>query len=88
MYLLTQTIDVNVTFPDEYPAEHLAGKASVFEVKVTEIREDDDIKLDDEFAKTFGTDDLAALKAALSDRYRVSMKRLSESGTKRHYWMH
>ncbi|MGB1036727.1 MAG: trigger factor, partial [Candidatus Puniceispirillales bacterium] len=30
------TIDVNVTFPDEYPAEHLAGKASVFEVKVTE----------------------------------------------------
>ncbi|MGB2304443.1 MAG: trigger factor, partial [Candidatus Puniceispirillales bacterium] len=62
------TIDVNVTFPDEYPAEHLAGKASVFEVKVTEIREDDDIKLDDEFAKTFGMDDLAALKTALSDQ--------------------
>ena len=62
------TLDVNVTFPTEYPAEHLAGKASVFEVTVTEIREDDEIKLDDEFAKTFGMDDLAALKTALSDQ--------------------
>ncbi len=56
------TIDVNVTFPDEYPAEHLAGKDSVFEVKVTEIREDDDIKIDDEFAKTFGMDDLGGVE--------------------------
>ena len=37
-------------------------------MKVTEIREDDDVKLDDEFAKTFGMDDLAALKTALSDQ--------------------
>lgn len=63
-----KTIDVKVTFPAEYPAEHLAGKDSVFEVKVTEIREDDEVKLDDEFAKTFGMDDLAALKTALSDQ--------------------
>ncbi len=46
-----EEFDVNVTFPEEYGAENLAGKAAVFKVKVLEIK----VKLlpdvDDEFAQ-------------------------------------
>jgi trigger factor len=41
---------VQVTFPDEYQAEHLAGKAAVFNVKVKEVREKILPDLDDDFA--------------------------------------
>lgn len=41
---------VEVTFPDEYQAEHLAGKDVVFKVKVKEVREKILPDLDDDFA--------------------------------------
>ena len=42
--------DVNVTFPEDYSAKDLAGKAAVFKVKVNEIKEKELPELDDEFA--------------------------------------
>jgi trigger factor len=42
--------DVNVTFPDEYQAEQLAGEDAVFKVSVKEVREKILPELDDEFA--------------------------------------
>ena len=44
-------LEVEVTFPEEYHAEDLAGKEAVFEVKVHEIKEKEVPELDDEFAK-------------------------------------
>jgi trigger factor len=41
---------VEVTFPEDYQAEHLAGKAAVFNVKVKEVREKVLPELDDDFA--------------------------------------
>jgi trigger factor len=41
---------VEVTFPEDYQAEHLAGKAAVFNVKVKEVREKILPGLDDHFA--------------------------------------
>lgn len=43
--------DVEVTFPENYHAEELAGKAAVFKVKVHEIKRKQLPALDDEFAK-------------------------------------
>lgn len=43
--------DVNVTFPEAYQAEELAGKPAVFKVKVHEVKENILPELDDEFAK-------------------------------------
>lgn len=43
--------DVNVTFPEQYQAEELAGKPAVFKVKVHEVKENILPELDDEFAK-------------------------------------
>ncbi len=43
-------VKVEVSFPDDYQAEHLAGKAAVFNVKVKEVREKILPELDDDFA--------------------------------------
>lgn len=45
-----QEVDVNVTFPDEYHAQELAGKAAVFKCAVKEIKTRELPKLDDDFA--------------------------------------
>ena len=41
---------VEVTFPEDYQAEHLAGEDAVFEIKVKEVREKILPELDDDFA--------------------------------------
>jgi len=46
-----EEFDVNVTFPEEYQAEELAGKPAVFKVKLHEIKKREVPVIDDEFAK-------------------------------------
>ena len=43
-------VDVNVTFPEEYHAENLAGKDALFKVKINEVKVRELPKLDDDFA--------------------------------------
>ena len=47
---LNKEVEVNVTFPEDYQAEELAGKAAVFKCTVKEIKEKELPVLDDEFA--------------------------------------
>ncbi|MBR6151383.1 MAG: trigger factor [Lachnospiraceae bacterium] len=47
---LNENVDVNVTFPEDYQASELAGKAAVFKCVVKEIKEKELPELDDEFA--------------------------------------
>ena len=47
---LNKEVEVNVTFPEDYQAEELAGKAAVFKCTVKEIKEKQLPELDDEFA--------------------------------------
>lgn len=46
-----EELDVNVTFPEEYHAKDLAGKAAVFKCKVNEIKVKELPEADDEFAQ-------------------------------------
>lgn len=46
-----ETKDIQVTFPEEYHAEHLAGKEATFSVTVKELKEKFLPEIDDEFAK-------------------------------------
>ena len=46
-----EEFDVNVTFPEEYHAKELAGKAAVFKTKLNAIKFEELPLLDDEFAK-------------------------------------
>ena len=62
-------IDVNVTFPEEYHAEELKGKAATFKVKVNQIKFKELPELDDEFAKDVSEfDTLDALKKDIKSK--------------------
>lgn len=60
-------VDVNVTFPEEYHAEELAGQAAVFHCYVHEIRESSEYALDDEFAQALGLESFDKLREALRE---------------------
>ena len=59
--LIGATVDeervIDVTFPEDYQSEELAGKAAKFEIKVHEVKEAQLPELDDTFAKEFGIED-------------------------------
>ena len=46
-----EEFDVNVTFPEEYHAKELAGKAAIFKTKINSIKFEELPEADDEFAK-------------------------------------
>jgi trigger factor len=61
-------VSVNVAFPENYGAAHLAGKAAVFACTVKAVKEPKAGEIDDEMAKKFGAEDLAGLKAQVTSR--------------------
>ncbi|QSF44133.1 trigger factor [Paenibacillus tianjinensis] len=76
--------DVEVTFPEAYHAENLAGKAAVFKVKLHEIKRKQLPELDDEFAKDVSEFDTleeykADLKAQLESRKQDELKGIRET---------
>ena len=64
-----EEFDVNVTFPEDYHAADLAGKAAVFKCKLHEIKEKELPELNDDFAKDCSEfDTLDELKADLKEK--------------------
>lgn len=74
---VNDTVEVNVTFPENYGKEELNGKPAKFEVTIKEIKVKELPELDDEFAKeTSEFDNIADLKADVT-------KKLEEANTER-----
>lgn len=73
-------VEVNVTFPEEYHAEDLAGKEAVFKVKVHEVKATELPELDDEFAKD--VDDEVETLAELENKIRVSLEEEKQQAAK------
>jgi trigger factor len=70
---------VEVTFPDDYPGEQLAGKDAVFEVQVKEVKEKRLPDLDDDFAVgAGGYDTLQELRDEIATRLREAEGRTIE----------
>ena len=76
-------VDVEVTFPENYQASQYAGKDAVFETTVHEVQGAKDAELDDEFAKTFGMDDLDKLKEAIKESVEAEYAAQSRMKLKR-----
>ncbi|NDV52413.1 MULTISPECIES: trigger factor [unclassified Salipiger] len=74
---------VEVSFPEEYGAEHLAGKAAVFDVTVKAVKEPVAAEIDDELAKKFGAEDLEALKGQIRERLEAEYAGASRQVLKR-----
>ena len=63
--------DINVKFPDDYHAENLKGKDSVFHIKLHEIKVKELPELTDEFIKdAVGAESLAAYKKEVKERLK------------------
>lgn len=60
--------DVEVSFPDDYQAPNLAGKAAVFTCTVKAVKEPKPAEINDELAKQYGAEDLEGLKTQIADR--------------------
>ena len=76
-------VDVNVTFPEEYQAEELAGKPALFKVKIHEIKGKELPELDDEFAQDVSEFDTLAeykedIKKKLEQDKEANAKREKE----------
>lgn len=67
-----EAVDVNVTFPEEYQAKELAGKAAVFKCQIHKIEAKELPALDDEFAKDVSEFDTM-------DAYRADIKKNLET---------
>jgi trigger factor len=78
-----EALKVEVSFPESYGAAHLAGKAAVFECTVKEVREPKEAEIDDELAKKFGAEDLAALKGQIAERLESEYKGAARAVMKR-----
>jgi trigger factor len=76
-------VSVNVTFPEAYGAAHLAGKAAVFACTVKGVKKPVAAELDDELAKKYGADDLAALNGQISERLDAEYKGAARAVLKR-----
>lgn len=76
-------VEVNVTFPEEYQAEDLAGKPALFKVKIHEIKGQELPELDDEFAQDVSEFDTLAeykedVKKKLQEQKEAAAKRDKE----------
>jgi trigger factor len=76
-------VKVNVDFPENYGAANLAGKAAVFECTVKALKAPKAAEVDDELAKKFGAEDLAALKGQIAERLGVEYQGASKAILKR-----
>jgi trigger factor len=75
---------LELKFPDDYRAEHLAGKAATFEVKILRVAEPQLPEVDEEFVKAFGVEEGTeeALRADVAKNMQHELKQKLRSITK------
>ncbi|WP_037501215.1 trigger factor [Sphingomonas jaspsi] len=74
---------LNVTFPNDYPAENLKGAAATFDITVKAVKVAGDTKIDDEFAKQLGLKGLDQLKGLIRDQQQQELNGLTRTHMKR-----
>ena len=75
--------DINITFSAEYSDEHLAGKDAVFTCTIKEVKEPVAARVDDDLARKFGAEDLAALKGQIAELQKAEYSGASRTVMKR-----
>ena len=77
-----ETKDINVTFPENYQAENLKGKAAVFAVKLNGLKAKELPELTDEFIKeATGSETVEAYKAKATERLQQQADRRANDAT-------
>lgn len=76
--------DLNLTFPEDYGAKDLAGKDVVFKVKVNEIKEKEQRKLDKDFFEDLAMDGINS-EASLRKEIKTSLETQKQAATENKY---
>ncbi|AKH42489.1 trigger factor [Altererythrobacter atlanticus] len=77
------TKTIKVTFPEDYPAKHLAGKEAEFDVTVQQVKIETETKIDDDFAKQLGLESADKLKELLKGQLEQETAGLTRTQMKR-----
>ena len=74
---------VEATLPENFPEKELVNKKAKFVCKILNVKNPEDVKINDEFAKNLGAKDLNDLKTLISkqinDEYKNSLDQLSKN---------
>jgi len=74
---------VEATLPENFPEKELVNKKAQFNCKIINIKNPEEVKIDDTFAKNLGAKDLDDLKTLISkqinDEYKNSLDQLSKN---------
>jgi trigger factor len=74
---------VDAVLPENFPEKELVNKAAKFKCKILNVKNPEDVKIDDNFAKNLGAKDLNDLKTLISkqinDEYKNSLDQLSKN---------
>lgn len=74
---------ISVTFPEDYGAKNLAGQPATFDLKITAVKTAGETKIDDDFAKALGLQDLEQLKGLLKGQIEQQLNGLTRTYMKR-----
>jgi trigger factor len=75
--------EVKVTFPEDYQAENLKGKEATFAVTVKAVKTAGETKVDEEFAKSLGLNDLDQLQGLIRGQLEQELNGLTRTHMKR-----
>ena len=68
---------IEVNLPENFPEKDLINKKAIFECSITAVKKPEEIKINDDFAKTLGAKDLQNLRELISkqinDEYKNSL---------------
>ncbi len=74
---------VEVNLPENFPKKELINKKAVFECKINSVKTPEDVKINDDFAKTLGATDLNNLKELISKQINDEFKNSLDLITKK-----
>lgn len=78
-----ETVEVNVTFPENYGAAELAGRDAIFDTVIESIQEAAPAEVNDDLAKKLGMADEKALRAAVEQQMNAEYEMQSRMKLKR-----
>ncbi|TWH24419.1 MULTISPECIES: trigger factor [unclassified Aminobacter] len=74
---------ITVTFPEQYPAAHLAGKEATFDIKVKAVAKPAELELNDEVAKQLGLESLEKLREVVKGQIESQYGAVTRQKAKR-----
>lgn len=74
---------IKVTFPEEYAAQHLAGREAEFEIKIKQISAPGELEINDEVAKSLGLESAEKLREIVRSQLEDQFGRVTRQKAKR-----